>query len=84
MESQTLMIIMGGPGTGKSIKVKATTKILNETVQNSTLVICLGTTGAANFVKSGATCHSVLILQINQHFQDLKGVKLKFPQYHLD
>ena len=84
MESQTLMIILGGPGTGKSTVVKATTNIVNETVKNSTLVIRLGTTGTADFVISSVTCHSVMILQINQHFQDLKGVKLKFLQYHLD
>ena len=65
MDSQTLMIIMGVPGTGKSIVVKAVTNTLNKTVQNSTLVLCLGTTGTADFVMYGATCHYVLSIPIN-------------------
>ena len=84
MEGQTLMIIIGGTDTGKIILVKLVTKIVNETVQNITPVIRLGTTKTAAFLISGDTCHSVLSLPVNISFQDLKGVKPKFLQYHLD
>ena len=84
MDSQPLMIIMEGPGTRKSTVVKAVTKIVNETVQNSTSVLRLGTNGTAAFVISDATSHSILSLPINCPFQDLKGFKLKSLQDHLD
>ena len=84
MDSQILMIIMGGPGTGKSTAVKSVTKIVNETVQISMPVIRLGTTGTDYFVISGDTCNSVLIWPTNSPLQDLRGAKIKFLQYHLD
>ena len=78
MDIQTLMIIMGGPGTGKSTVVKAVMNIVDETVQNSTSVLRIGTTGNDVFVISRATCHSVMILPINCLFRNLKGFRLKF------
>ena len=84
MDSQTVMILMGGTGTGKSIVVKSVTKIVNETVQNSMPVIRVGTTGTDSFVISGDTCNYVFRSPINSPIQDLQGAKLKFLQYHLD
>ena len=57
MDSQTFIIIVGGPGTKKSAVVKAVTNILNENIQNSMSVLCLGTIGTDAFLISGATCH---------------------------
>ena len=84
MDSQTLIIFMEGPGTGKSAVVKAMTNIVNETVQNITSVIRLGTTGTASFVISGVNYHSVLCLPINSPFNNLNGAKLQHPQQSLD
>ena len=84
MDSQTVMILMGGPGTGKSTVVKSVTNIVNETVQNSMPLIRIGTTGTDSFVISGDTCHSVFRLPINSPIHDLKGAKIKLLQYHLD
>ena len=77
INSQTLMIIMGGPGTGKITVVKAVTEIVNETVQNIPSVIRLGTTGTAEFVVYDSTFHSVLSLPINIPFSYLKEFNLK-------
>ena len=84
MDGQTLMITMGGPGTGKITVVKAATNIVNEIIQHSTSVLCLVTTVTDDFVIYGANYHYVLSLPINCSFQDLKRVILKFLQYHLD
>ena len=84
MDSQTVIILMGGTGTGKSIVVKSVAKIVNETVQNSMPVIRVGTTGTDSFVISGDTCNSVIRSPINIPIQDLQEAKLKFLQYHLD
>ena len=50
MYTQTLLIIMGGPGTGKIVLIKAEMKILNGTVTNITSVLRLCTTGTVIFV----------------------------------
>ena len=63
MDSQTLKIIMGGLGTRESIVFKSMRKIMNETVQNSTSVLRLCTTGTAAFVISGSTCHFFWVYQ---------------------
>ena len=55
---------MGGPDTGKITEVKVVTKIMNESVQNSTSVLNLGTTRTDPFVISGDTYHYVLSLPI--------------------
>ena len=84
MDSQTVIILMGGTGIGKNIVVKSVAKIVNETVQNSMPVIRVGTTGTDSFVISGDTCNSVIRSPINIPIQDLQEAKLKFLQYHLD
>ena len=42
MYSQTLLIIMKGPSTGKITVVKAVMKIVNDKVHNITSVLSLG------------------------------------------
>ena len=58
--------------------------ILNETVQNSSSVVCLDLTGTSSFVISGATCRSVLGLPIDLPFSYLNGSKLQHLQHNLN
>lgn len=77
IENKPLLVI-GGPGTGKSTVIHQITKTVNSLeLEEVDVVLKLGTTGTAAFVICGSTCHSKLFLPINRTYTPLKGDSLK-------
>ncbi|HEY0652265.1 MAG TPA: AAA family ATPase, partial [Chryseosolibacter sp.] len=71
-EQQLLLLVMGGPGTGKSAFIHAVaTACLNEDGTSSALL--MGTTGTAAYGIAGYTAHSALHLPLNAPLKPLKG-----------
>ena len=75
--TEKCMLIIGGPGTGKSYVIKAISRMVAEHFGNDNSVLRLGTTGTAAFVIGGATVHSVLRLPVNRRFSPLTGRALQ-------
>ena len=65
-----VIMILGTPGIGKSTTIHSIKKMVDNILHGS--VICLGTTGTAAFLISGATFHSTLHLHINKKFRLLQ------------
>ena len=73
------MIIIGGPGTGKSTSIKAVTKVLND--NNTNFVLQLGTTGTASFCNIRSHGSFSLGVSVNCTFVPLQVLALlKIPQ----
>ena len=72
------LLVIGGPGTGKSTVIHQITKTVNSLeLEDVDVVLKLGTTGTAAFVICGSLCHSKLFLPINRNYTPLKGASLK-------
>ena len=74
------VLILGGPGTGKSHVIKAISRGVADHFNNVNAVLRLGTTGTAAFGIGGATVHSVLRLPVNRRMAPLQGGALRSLQ----
>ena len=74
-DESDVIVILGTPGSGKITTIQSITKMFDNILHGS--VICLGTTGTAASVISGATCNSTLRLPINRQVRPLQVSSLR-------